>query len=468
MKTVYTILLLLCVCIGATAQELHETLSEIIVTGVTGSTSLTESAMPMDVLSASELSQGAYTNIIDAVATQPGVSQITTGSGISKPIIRGLGYNRIVVINDGVRQEGQQWGDEHGIEIDGSGVYSIEILKGPASLMYGSDAMAGVLIFHDSPRLSDGTMRLNAAAQYQTNSGLMDYSLDFEGHRGHWIWDARYSEKYSHDYRNAADGFVENSRFRERSASALAGYSFAKGYSHLKLGYYNITLGMVEAEEEELSETDSEDVYDNSYRILAPFQQVYHYKAVWDNALTLSGHTVKAIVGYQQNRRQEFETADECELDMQLHTINYDLHYLSASLNGWKASAGVNGMWQRSLNLGEEMLIPNYSLFDAGFFLTGSKSVGKFNFSGGVRYDIRAMSAEEAFEEDGEALFEAFSRQFGGFSASLGATFNPSDKLTLRLNIARGFRTPNISELASNGVHEGTYRYEIGSNELKS
>ena len=130
-----------------------------MVTGVTGDTKLKNSAAPISIVSSKELRQTTSTNIIDAIAHQPGVSQITTGGGISKPIIRGLGYNRIIVMSEGVRQEGQQWGDEHGIEIDAQNVNSVEILKGPASLMYGSDAMAGVLILHGSPIQPEGTMK---------------------------------------------------------------------------------------------------------------------------------------------------------------------------------------------------------------------------------------------------------------------------------------------------------------------
>lgn len=93
-------------------------LNEVVVTGLTGSQKLKQSPAPVSFVSAKQLEMQPSTNIIDAIAHQPGVSQITTGSGISKPVIRGLGYNRVVVVNDGIRQEGQQWGDEHGIEID--------------------------------------------------------------------------------------------------------------------------------------------------------------------------------------------------------------------------------------------------------------------------------------------------------------------------------------------------------------
>ena len=128
-------------------------INEIVITGSSSAIEKKRSPAPVSIIPKSELLESSSTNIIDAIAGQPGISQVTTGSGISKPVIRGLGYNRVVVVHDGVRQEGQQWGDEHGIEIDDNSVDKIEILKGPASLSYGSDAIAGVINLITAPTL---------------------------------------------------------------------------------------------------------------------------------------------------------------------------------------------------------------------------------------------------------------------------------------------------------------------------
>ena len=158
-RTVVTVLLL-SVVIPMNAQEAtdstdifrqHLQLNAVVVTGLTDDVHLKEVPSPVSVIQPVDLQARALTNIISAISREPGVSQITTGGAISKPVIRGLGYNRVVVVSDGVRREGQQWGDEHGIEVDGAAVHSVEILKGPASLMYGSDAMAGVIIFTRYP-----------------------------------------------------------------------------------------------------------------------------------------------------------------------------------------------------------------------------------------------------------------------------------------------------------------------------
>ena len=490
MKKIYFVLSLLGICTAVTAQEhkhhynhehpsdstdvffRHLKLNELTVTGVTGDTKLKNSTAPISIVSGKELKQTTSTNIIDAIAHQPGVSQITTGSGISKPIIRGLGYNRIIVMNEGVRQEGQQWGDEHGIEIDPQNVNSVEILKGPASLMYGSDAMAGVLILHGSPIQPGGDMKASISTEYQTNNGLFDYSLNFAGNQKGFVWDARFSDKYAHAYKNKYDGYVPGSQFSERAGRLMLGVNKSWGFSHLTGTVFHQTPSIVEGERDEVTGelVKSETTELKSYKKALPFQQIKHYKAVWDNSLNLPNGWLKAVIGYQQNQRQEFEDdADEYELYFKLHTVTYDLRYLSQEFNGWKMAGGINGMWQQSLNFGEEMLIPEYKLFDVGAYATVSKSLNRFTLNGGLRFDNRHLdflSSRPAAEET--LVTENVLKDFSGITGSVGAVWNVSEHLNLRLNLARGFRAPNMSELGSDGVHEGTLRYEIGNPDLKS
>ena len=447
----------------------HLELKEVMVTGAVGDMKMKESPMPIMMLQAKELRQLPSTNLIDAIDKQPGVSQITTGSGISKPVIRGLGYNRIVVVNDGIRQEGQQWGDEHGIEIDASEVGSVEILKGPASLMYGSDAMGGVLVFKGMPVLPEGTIRGNVNAEYQTNNGLIGTSFNIAGNQKGFTWDARYSEKHAHAYKNRFDGYVPNSQFDERAFSLKMGLVRSWGFSNLKFGYYNINPSIVEGERDTVTGeliSDSDDLL--TYRHGLPYQRVHHYKAVSESFVNLSSGHLKVMAGYQQNRRKEFEeSANEYGLYLQLHTLNYDVRYVSEEMSGWKFSTGLNGMGQKSLNLGDEFLIPDYALFDAGVFATASRSLNRWNLSGGLRFDYRYLDAK-GLEEDGEVRFTDFTRHFSGVTGSVGATCGVTEHLDVKINLARGFRTPNISELASNGVHEGSLRYEIGNHNFKS
>ena len=486
MKAKYIILLLLCICTTVAAQNYnnqqhhtgdstdiffsHLQLNEVTVTGVTGDTKLKHATAPVSIVTPQLLRSTASTNIIDAIAHQPGVSQLTTGGSISKPIIRGLGYNRVVVMSEGVRQEGQQWGDEHGVEVDGNSVGSVEILKGPASLMYGSDAMAGVVILHAQPTLAEGEMKANVSSEYQTNNGLFGYHLSAAGNQKGFVWDARWSQKMAHAYKNKYDGYVPGSQFREQAGRLMLGVNKSWGHSRLAGSIYHLTPGIVEGERDpETGELEcaTEDV--KTYGKALPFQQVKHYKLVWDNSLNLSSGYLKAIIGYQQNRRQEFEESmDEYELFFKLHTLTYDLRYITNEWNGWKLSTGIGGMYQKSGNEGEEYLIPDYRLFDFGLYATATKTLGeRWTLSGGVRYDHRRLHGDELIE-DGERRFTDFSRHFNGLTGSIGAVCNINDHFNLRLNLARGFRTPNMSELASNGVHEGSIRYEIGDQQLKA
>lgn len=433
----------------------HLKLNELVVTGVTGDTKLKNSTAPISIISNKDLRQTTSTNIIDAIAHQPGMAQITTGGGISKPIIRGLGYNRIIVMNEGVRQEGQQWGDEHGIEVDPQIVNSVEILKGPASLMYGSDAMAGVVILHSAPTLPEGKMRANVSTEYQTNNGLFDYSLNFAGNQKGFVWDARFSDKMAHAYKNKVDGYVPGSQFKERAGRLMLGLNKRWGHTHLTWTTFHQIPSIVEGERDETTGElvcNSDNV--KTYSKALPFQEIKHYKAVLDNSFNLPKGWLKAIIGYQQNRRQEFEESeDEYELFFKLHTVTYDVRYLSQEFSGWKVAGGVNGMWQQSQNLGEESLIPENKLFDIGGYATLSKSLGKWTLNGGLRFDNRHLNFH--------------SRDFSGLSGSIGAVCNISEHFNLRLNMARGFRAPNMSELGSDGVHEGTLRYELGNPDLK-
>ena len=487
MKSKYIILLLLCVCMAVAAQNhnnkhqhaedstdvfyRHLQLNELTVTGVTGDTKLKHVTAPVSIVSPQVLRATTSTNVIDAISHQPGVSQLTTGGSISKPIIRGLGYNRVVVMSEGVRQEGQQWGDEHGVEVDGNSVNSVEILKGPASLMYGSDAMAGVVILHQQPTLAEGEMKANVTSEYQTNNGLFGYHLQMAGNEKGFIWDASFSDKMAHAYKNKYDGYVPGSQFRERAGRLMLGVNKGWGHSRLTWTAYHLTPGIVEGERDaQTGELEHEDGWTgHQYSKSLPFQQVKHYKLVWDNSLNLSSGYLKALIGYQQNRRQEFEESmDDYELYFKLHTLTYDLRYVTNEFDGWKLSTGIGGMYQKSGNEGEEYLIPDYRLFDFGLYATATKQLGdRWTLNGGVRYDHRHLHGYELMEDD-ELRFTDFSRHFNGLTGSIGAVLNVSDNLNLKMNIARGFRTPNMSELASNGVHEGSVRYELGNQQLKS
>ena len=461
-----------------TMHESNAMINEVVVTGIAGSQLLKDSPTPVTIVSQHDLHTTTSTNIIDAIAHQPGLAQVTTGSGISKPVIRGLGYNRIVTVADGIRQEGQQWGDEHGIEVDAQSVHSIEILKGPASLTYGSDAMAGVVIFHGQPSLPMGQIRGSASTEYQSNNGLLAYSLNMGGNQHGNVWDLRYSEKMAHAYKNKYDHRVLGTQWGERALSAMAGINRQWGFSHLLLSYYHLTPTMTEGERDEATGSFLKPAIDNGEEVMLPashhdlhtyshgfpYQQIHHYKAVADQSVYIGNGTLKFIIGYQNNRRQEFEeveTPDDCGLDFMLHTLTCNANYAWQGSEQLKLTAGVGALWQQSINRGEEYLIPDYVLNDLGGYATAGYKTHGWTLSGGLRLDRRHVHAFALGNR-----FGRISRSFDAVTGSVGAVRSLGEHSNVRLNVARGFRAPNLSELGSNGEHEGTFRYEVGNAHL--
>lgn len=462
--------------------EMHE----IIVTGLSQGAEKNRTPTPMTIVSKTTLLQNASTNIIDALAKQPGISQITSGSGISKPVIRGLGFNRVVVVNDGIRQEGQQWGAEHGIEVDEYSVSKIEILKGPASLSYGSDAMAGVINMITEPTLPQGQIGGGIISNYQTNNGLIAYSANLAGNLKGFIWNMRYSNKMAHAYQNKYDGFVFNSGFKENTVSGILGLNRSWGYSHIHFSAYDLAPGIVEGERDSLTGrflkpiaiNDSvvgdeiTSVKDNKlYSVFVPFQKIKHYKVVLNNSFIVGNGSIKAIIGFQQNQRKEYGDVlnpEQYELYFLMNTINYDVRYILPEKNKYAISFGTNGMRQVSQNKGTEFLIPEYDLFDVGVFTIIRKSFEKLDISGGLRYDSRIQHGKDLYTANSYHQFKQFNSTFNGASGSIGAAYQFSEKVYGKINASRGYRAPNIGEIASNGVHEGTLRYEIGNPKLKA
>ncbi|WP_211297829.1 TonB-dependent receptor [Prolixibacter denitrificans] len=470
-------------------------INEVVVTGLSKAATQNRTPTPIEIVPKTKLLQNASSNIIDALAKEPGISQVTTGAGISKPVIRGLGFNRVVVVNDGIRQEGQQWGGEHGIEIDQYDVKRAEILKGPASLAYGSDAMAGVINLISEPQIPEDHLQGGVLTNYQTNNGLLGYSLHLGANQNGLLWNLRYSNKRAHDYKNKYDGYVYDSRFKEDALNGVIGLNKSWGYSHLILSYYHMVPGIVEGERDSLTGKFLKPVMVNgqpdetlathsdfmSYKQGMPYQQIHHYKAILKNNFVTGKGNLKTIFGFQQNNRQEYSdiaNPEQYGLYLKLNTLNYDVRYLLPESNSMNISFGVNGMFQHSMNKGTEYLVPDYHLFDAGVFVMARKNIDHLDLSGGLRFDRRSEHGESLYLNNAEEAvsstapgaterFPSFHSDFSGVSGSLGATYQFSESFYGKLNISRGFRAPNIAELGSNGVHEGTQKYEIGNPDLK-
>ncbi len=453
----------------------------VIVTGVAGATSIRKAPVPVSIIRRTDLLQTPATNIIDILTRQPGISQIQTGPGISKPVIRGLGYNRVVIVNDGVRQEGQQWGDEHGIEIDEASVSKVEILKGPASLIYGSDAMAGVINFISNVPVPEGTVKGNILSTWQSNNNLFSVNGNIAGNQNGFNWNAYITSKHAGNYKNKYDGRVLNSGYDELNFGGYAGLNKSWGYSHLVFSRFNQKIGLIEGDRDDITgkfilygdsplERIANEVDLKSKDLFIPSQHIIHTKIVSDNNFTVGKSRLKLNLGFQNNQRSEFgnpEDEKEKELFFNLNTVNYNLQWAFAEKKEWRTSAGVNGIYQTNKNIGEEAIIPDYHLFDFGVFLYSQKAFNKTTLSGGLRFDNRNINSMQM--QDGMNIkFAEFKKSFSNISGSAGIAIEPNDNISVKLNLARGFRAPNMAELGSNGAHEGTNRFEYGSTKLKS
>ncbi len=470
---------------------------EVVITGVSSATEQHNNPIPVNVVSQKDILQNGSTNIVDALAISPGVSQMTLGPNISKPFIRGLGYNRVITVNDGIRQEGQQWFDEFGEEIDEFSVYKAEILKGPASLSYGSDAMAGVINLLPFPTLADGQVKGNILTNYQTNNGLIAGSFNLAGNSKGFVWDLRYSNKMAHCYQNQYDGYVANSGYSESNMRAMLGINSKWGYSHLIVSSFDMKLGIIEgardsatgkflqhyltpANEDSMGlAPESGFTKYNNFPVI--HQHVRHYKAVLSNSFALGGGRLNILLGYQQNYRQEANdiTYNGYNNYFFMPTLNYDVRYILPEKNHLEVSFGANGMKQNSEDRGTAFVLPEYDLFDIGGFVIAKKTINKLSLSGGLRYDTRMLHGKDLWvDSTGARLsgpgpgalteFSAYTSNFSGLSGSAGIAYDFTKYFYGKLNISRGYRAPTAQESGSNGIHDGTPFYEIGDHNLKA
>jgi len=478
-------------------------LAEVVVTGSSKATEIKRSPVSIASVNKQYLTTNLSTNIIDAIAKIPGVSAVTTGPNISKPVIRGLGFNRILTLFDGMRQEGQQWGDEHGIEMDNYAFDRIEIIKGPASLMYGSDALAGVVNLIPNQPGFENKVSGNVTTEYQTNNGMFGGSAFLTGSKNGLEWGARISQRTAKDFQNQIDGRVYNTAFRETDANGFVGIHKNWGGSHLRLSLFDNLQEIPDGSRDSLSRKFTKQITEddnfrpivsndelNSYNISVLHQRVQHYRAYLKNSFFFEKSRLDANIGFQRSIRREFSHPEApyqevAGLYLQLNTFTYDIKYFIPEFNNWETVVGVNGMYQvNDATKGTEFLIPSYNQFDFGGFATIKKDFGKLNLAGGFRYDFRNFNNHELYTKPdpvsgfdqpvkgndivgADKPFSNYKTTFNGLTGSLGFSYLVDESWALKLNLSRGYRAPNISEISSNGVHPGTNLYQIGNNQFK-
>jgi iron complex outermembrane receptor protein len=407
-----------------------------------------------------ELQQKGTATLIEGLATIPGVSQVSTGTSIGKPVIRGLSGNRVLVYSQGVRMENQQFGDEHGLGLNDAGVESVEVIKGPASLLYGSDALGGVLYFNPEKFANANTFKANLSQKLFSNTLGSNTSLGLKTSTENWKFMTRGSYNTHSDYRISGGDRVTNTRYNETDFKTGIGYSNSSFSSVLRYNYNKLDLGIPEDGIAEQTSTKN---------TTFPRQGVFNHLLSLNSVIYLKNSKLDVDLGYVANDRSEFVDSDVAGLHMKLKTFNYDAKYYLPKMGKLESIVGIQGMHQTNTNLGDEYLIPDATTNDFGVFGTinyewDNNSV----LQAGLRFDNRKIVSIENGTMGEEGYFKAVDKSFDSFNASLGYKMELADDLIVRLNLASGFRAPNLAELTSNGVHEGTNRYEIGNSDLKT
>ena len=403
-----------------------------------------------------ELQQISPLTLAEAISYIPGVQQTTTGSGIGKPVIRGLSGNRIVTYAQGIRIENQQWGNEHGLGVGEVGIESVEVIKGPASLLYGADALGGVLFFVDDRYASQNTIEGFVQTKFVSNTLGMMTSTGIKIHKGKLKFNLFGAYSSQADYQVPNFDRVFNTRFDEKNIKSSFGFNTNNWISNIRYSYLQNNYGIAE---------DATFTTSTQRNFILPFQTIDNHNLSFENTVYTGKSKLNLTLGYTNNYRKEFEDDNNLHaLGLKLNTYTYNFKWYSPVFkNKFDFILGSQGMMQNNINNGEEILIPDATTTDFGIFLIGNLKFHKLQFQGGIRNDYRNIDTELMMTED--VVFSKLNHSYNGLTFSIGGIYK-FKKTKLRANISSGFRAPNTTELLSDGVHHGTNRYIKGDANL--
>ncbi len=442
------------------------------------------------------LQQNFSGSLMQTLEGIPGVKAMAIGSGQSKPTIRGLGFNRLVVSEDGIKHEGQQWGDDHGLEIDQFAVDRAEVIKGPAALLYGSDAIGGVLSLytkHVPTEPFNGSIQLFG----RTNNEQLGVSAKVGGRHGNWFYRAHATLIDYADYKvptdsiqyysywiKLKDGRLRNTAGSERDASVTLGYL---GYnfhtdlrisdSYSKSGFFANAHGL----EVRLSDID----YDCSRRdIDLPYQWVNHLKVLSHSTWQINQTLLELNLSYQNNLREEHsepvshgympqpDGTLERRFNKSTYTAGLRLHQ---SIGRHELRGGLSGEYQHNRRSGWGFIIPDFETVSLGAFATDRYTISKnLILNAGVRYDY-ARTHIHSYQDwfltpvGNDSIYKERSseirRNFNSITWSAGVNYSIGEWV-LKANVGKSFRVPIPKELGADGVNYHIFRYERGNAEL--
>jgi iron complex outermembrane recepter protein len=434
---------------------------------------------------------GSFAENLEAI---PGVSTINVGVGIAKPVIRGLSGVRIVVADAGLKQEGQQWGNDHGLEMDQYGIERLEVIKGPASVIFGPDAMGGVV--HILPEVwpAEGKLLIDVLAGGKSNNGTGFGSLGVKGTKDNFFFSARSSYKNYGDMAIRSDSFnyqsfrlpvydgrLKNTAGREFNLSGQLGYKGDWGKVYVKASRYELNQGLFSGA---IGKPQAYGLgHENNFRdIELPSQHVVHTKVDAHSQFRIKKSMLHIDAGFQRNDRLEQSIADyhgyspvitsDTAHHFVLDTWQMRLYSKTTFSPATKLTYGTQVMWQQNRIEGFEYLIPNFRSFESGLFVLLEHNFSeKWATNFGVRGDFATLTSQSFSQpvynvnleiEEYQELSPDINRNFVNGGAQVGFSYHPTHHSNLKFNLGKTYRFPRAVELAVNGVHHGTFRHEQG------
>ena len=432
---------------------------EVVITGGY-ITSQHENAVKIEVLKSKDIALSGTPNFMESLTLVPGVDMIAKGQGISKPVIRGLSMNDVLVMNNGVRIENYQYSENHPLGIDDNDVERVEIIKGPASLLYGSDAIGGVINFIKEKPAPTGKITGDYRMQLHSNTIGMNNSIGLKGASKNLFGGFRFGNKAHADYLQGGGDFVPNSRFNEMAFNTNAGYTGKVGTFKLFYDYYKQDLGMTVTDVKTL-------ITEKGRKNEIWFQDLEHQLLSSQNSLYLGKFKWDINVAYQNALRKLQTTLEVPFVEMNLNTLTYESKLSLPSSDKSEYIIGIQGMSQKNRNLNNRasQFLPDANINNIGFLGLGKYTFfEKLKIQGGLRFDIYRTETFALGTEGTSGYHPPLKKDYSNLNGSLGATYQPVEKIMFRANFAKGYRVPNLSELTSLGMHGN--RYEIGNENL--
>jgi iron complex outermembrane receptor protein len=449
------------------AQDATDTVSvldAITIAGIKRQT-LKHTPFNVSVLSQAQIRNTVNYSITSALASIPGISQITTGNGISKPVIRGLYGNRIQTVLLGLRFDNQQWQDEHGLGLSIIGIDRIEVLKGPSSLLYGTEAMGGVIKIVEEAVPDSGARQSDINASIYSNTLGFSINGGISKNTGVKNWRIRIGADSHADYSDGNNRRVLNSRFESYNLKATLGFKHAKWMNQNNFYSSFSRFGFIMKDNSDRKPVDNR----ISRKLDGPYHAVLFNILSSENTLLLKQSKLELNGGVHSNLRLENEGGNHISLNMFLNTFTYNAKWFRDLGRNTEIVIGNESQYQINTNYGSRVIIPDATVFETSLSAYLKKKWQKVDLETGLSLSKRNVSTKQTQNMDyTSGAIYSFSNWYTSVNGNAGISVNTANNWNFKINLSTGYRSPNLAELSSNGLHEGTFRYEIGNPEMKA